>query len=110
MPGANRGISASKESKEIDAAEVSLRVDMVDLIFTKRQYRRPRRNDLPTETILSTGKPQRIKEGWRSLQRKAGNYIQLVKKILPAISSKKYPIGEQLGFWKVGEYVLGCSC
>ena len=38
------GISVSSEKKEYYASEVAIRNDIVDLISTRRQYRRNRRN------------------------------------------------------------------
>ena len=38
------GISATTKDKELFSAEVELRNDIVDLLSTKRQYRRSRRN------------------------------------------------------------------
>lgn len=125
------GLSASTKTKELYAAEVILRNDIVDLLSTRREFRRARRN-----RKARYRKPRfnnRVKskhKGWLapSVQNKIDTHIRMVNfvysilpitKIVietaafdiqkiknPDISGKEYQQGEQLGFWNVREYVL----
>jgi hypothetical protein len=123
------GLSAVSELKELFAANVSLRTDIVKLNSERRTYRRSRRNRKTwyrQPRFLNRKKP----EGWLapSIQHKLGTHVKLVqkvKKILPVvqviaetaafdiqkiknpeISGTGYQKGEQIGFWNVREYVL----
>lgn len=134
------GVSASTETKELYSAEVLLRNDIVDLLSTRREFRRARRS---RKTRYRKAKfLNRVKsknKGWLapSVENKIGTHFMTVKnvmKILPIskvivetasfdiqkiknlnISGVEYQQGEQLGFWNVREYVLWrdnhkCQC
>lgn len=134
------GLSASTEQKELYAADVELRNDIVDLLSTRRQCRRTRRN---RKTRYRKPRFQnRVKsknKGWLapSIENKINTHFKVVvntHKILPVtniivetasfdiqkiknpeISGKEYQQGDQLGFWNVREYVLWrdghvCQC
>lgn len=123
------GVSATTEKKELFAAEVVLRTDIVKKLasrlelrrgrrFRKTRYRKPRFNN------------RRRKEGWfaPSVRNKVESHlkvIRLVHSLLPItkttievaqfdaqkikneqIQGVEYHQGEQLGFWNVREYVL----
>ena len=123
------GVSVSTEKKELLAAEVILRTDIVKKLasrlelrrgrrFRKTRYRKPRFNN------------RRRKEGWLapSIRNKVESHlkvIRLVHSLLPvtkttievaqfdaqkikndAIQGVEYQQGEQMGFWNVREYVL----
>lgn len=123
------GIAAVTEKKEIYAADVTLRSDIVNLNSERRSYRRTRRNRKTwyrKPRFLNRKKP----EGWLapSIQHKLDSHIKVidqVKKILPItkiivevaafdiqkiknpeINGSQYQQGEQLGFWNTREYVL----
>ena len=123
------GVSATTEDKELYAAEVQLRSDIVDLLSTRREYRRARRNR-KTRYRQPRFNNRKRHEGWLapSVQHKIDTHIKLVReahKILPItkvivevaafdiqkiknpeISGVGYQQGEQLGFWNIREYVL----
>jgi len=123
------GVSATTEKKELFAAEVVLRTDIVKKLasrlelrhgrrFRKTRYRKPRFDN------------RRKKEGWLapSIRNKVDSHIKvirLVHSLLPvtktiievaqfdaqkikndAIQGVEYRQGEQMGFWNVREYVL----
>ena len=129
------GISATTENAELFSGELTLRTDIVDLLATKRQYRRSRRNRLryrrckfPNKRFQETKlkKPK----GWiaPSIIHKIESHLKivaLINTILPIsktivevasfdiqkiknpdISGKEYQQGNQLDFWNVREYVL----
>ena len=124
------GLSASTEKEEVYAAEVALRTDIVDLLATKRQYRRSRRNRLRYRKPRFLNRVKRKKKGWLapSVTHKIDSHLKLVEKIHaflpvervvievasfdiqkiknPAIAGKEYQQGEQLDFWNVREYVF----
>ena len=113
------GLSAVSEKKELYAADVSLRNDIVKLNSERRMYRRQPRFD-------NRKKP----EGWLapSIQHKVDSHIKLIDKVRgilpvsrivievanfdirkiknPEIEGNGYQNGEQSGFWNVREYVL----
>lgn len=122
------GLSASTEDEELYSAEVQIRNDIVDLLSTRRQNRRTRRNRLRYRPARFDNRKK--DKGWLapSIQNKIGAHLSVVeniRKILPIskivvevasfdiqkiknpdIESKEYQQGEQLGFWNVREYVL----
>ena len=124
------GISATTETKELYAAEVELRNDIVDLISTKREFRRTRRNRKTRYRAQRFNNRKNKKEGWLapSVQHKIDTHIRVVEdvfKILPItkitievasfdiqkiknpdIEGIEYQQGEQLDFWNTREYVL----
>lgn len=132
------GVSATMESKELYAADVELRNDIVDLISTRRESRRTRRNR-KTRYRKPRFNNRKRKEGWLapSIKQKINCHLKIVEnvhKILPVnkiivetasfdiqkiknpeIHNEQYQEGEQLGFWNIREYVLfrdghTCQC
>ena len=134
------GVSATTKKKELYAADVEIRNDIVDKLSTRRQYRRSRRN---RKTRYRKPKFQnRVKpkhKGWLapSIESKINSHFRVVRdvyKILPInkiivevasfdiqkiknpdISGVGYQQGDQLGFDNVREYVLWrdghtCQC
>lgn len=123
------GLSATSERKEYYAGEVELRNDIVNLLSTRRELRRTRRNR-KTRYRKPRFHNRKRKDKWLapSVQQKVDTHIlavQKVKKILPIshvvvevaafdiqkiknlkIKGTEYQQGEQLGFWNVREYIL----
>ena len=123
------GVSASSEKKEMLAAQVELRSDIVKLLSTRRELRRNRRNR-KTRYRKARFDNRKKKDGWLapSVNQKVESHlkvIRLVHKLLPItkttievaqfdaqkiknpnIKSEEYQQGEQMGFWNVREYVL----
>lgn len=132
------GLSATTESKELFASNVVLRNDIVDMLSTRRENRRTRRN---RKTRYRKARfNNRVKpKGWLapSIVNKINTHIKVVadvyrilpiKNIIvetasfdiqkiknPKIQGVEYQQGEQLDFWNVREYVLfrdnhTCQC
>lgn len=123
------GVSASSEKKELLAAQVELRNDVVNLLSTRRELRRTRRNRKTRYRKVRFDNRKR-KDGWLapSIELKVESHlkvIRLVHKLLPItkttievaqfdaqkiknpdIKGEEYQQGEQMGFWNVREYVL----
>ena len=123
------GLSATTEKKELFAAEVTLRRDIVDLISTRKEARRNRRWR-KTRYRPARFDNRRRPEGWLapSVEQSVESHlalIRLVHSILPVsrttievgqfdtqlmqnpdIQGEEYQQGPQLGFWNVREYVL----
>lgn len=123
------GVSASSEKKELLAAQVELRNDVVNLLSTRRELRRTRRNR-KTRYRKVRFDNRKKKDGWLapSIEQKVESHlkvIRLVHKLLPItkttievaqfdvqkiknpdIKGEEYKQGEQMGFWNVREYVL----
>lgn len=123
------GVSASSEKKEMLAAQVELRSDIVKLISTRRELRQTRRNR-KTRYRKARFDNRKKKDGWLapSVEQKIESHlkvIRLVHKLLPItkttievaqfdaqkiknpdINGDEYQQGEQMGFWNVREYVL----
>lgn len=123
------GVSASSEKKELLAAQVELRSDVVNLLSTRKELRRTRRNR-KTRYRKSRFDNRKRKYGWLalSIEQKVESHlkvIRLVHKLLPItkttievaqfdaqkikrpdIKGEEYQQGEQMGFWNVREYVL----
>lgn len=123
------GVSATTAKKEVYASQVELRTDIQELIATRRESRRARRNR-KTRYRKARFNNRKRTEGWiaPSVRNKADAHITVIrraKRILPishitievaqfdtqkikndAISGEEYQQGEQLGFWNVREYVL----
>ena len=124
------GLSATTISQELYSANVELRNDIVDLLSTRRQNRRTRRNRLRYRKARFNNRISSKKEGWLapSIRQKIDTHMRIIKdvhKILPItkiivetasfdiqkiknpnIQGEEYQQGEQLGFWNVREYVL----
>jgi len=58
------GVSASTEAKELFAAEVAVRNDVVELLATRREARRTRRNHLRYRKPRFLNRTKSKKEGW----------------------------------------------
>ena len=123
------GVSASSEKKEMLAAQVELRSDIVKLLSSRRELRRNRRNR-KTRYRKARFDNRKKKDGWiaPSVEQKIESHlkvIRLVHKLLPItkttievaqfdiqkiknpyIKGEDYQQGEQMGFWNVREYVL----
>ena len=133
------GLSGTTETKELYASDVELRNDIVDLISTRRQNRRSRRNRKIRYRKARFQNRVSDKKDWLapSIRQKVDTHMTVVSrvcKILPVtkiivetasfdiqkikdpdISGTGYQHGEQLDFWNVREYVLSrdghtCQC
>ena len=124
------GVSATTTEKELYAADVELRNDIVDKLSTRREQRRTRRNRLRHRKPRFDNRVSSKNKGWLapSIENKVHTHMSVVKnvcKILPIsnivletasfdmqkikrpdIQGEEYQQGEQLGFWNVREYVL----
>lgn len=124
------GLSATTEKKELYAAEIELRNDIVNLISTRRENRRTRRGRLRHRKARFNNRVHTKKVGWLapSIRQKIQSHLKVVEdvtKILPItkmivevasfdiqkiknpdIYGEEYQQGEQLGFWNVREYIL----
>ena len=134
------GLSATTKKKVLFEAEVILRNDIVDLLSTRRELRRERRNRKTRyRKCRFLNRIHAKKEGWLapSIRQKIETHINIIgklHKILPIrkiivevasfdiqkiknpnIQGEEYQQGEQLNFWNVREYVLWrdghtCQC
>ena len=130
------GISATTESKVLYEADVELRNDIVDLLSSRREFRRSRRNRKTRYRQARFDNRDHSKnKGWLapSIEEKIATHLKVVDdvcKLLPVseivvevasfdtqmIKAKElglplpegtdYQQGEQLYFWNVREYVL----
>lgn len=124
------GVSATTTEKELYAADVELRNDIVDKLSTRRAQRRTRRSRLRHRKPRFDNRVSSKNKGWLapSVENKVHTHMSVVKnvcKILPVsnivvetasfdmqkikrpdIQGEEYQQGEQLGFWNVREYVL----
>lgn len=124
------GVSATTTEKELYAADVELRNDIVDKLSTRRAQRRTRRSRLRYRKPRFDNRVSSKNKGWLapSVENKVHTHMSVVKnvcKILPVsnivvetasfdmqkikrtdIQGEEYQQGEQLGFWNVREYVL----
>lgn len=122
------GVSATTKSKELFSSEVVLRKDIVDLLSTRREQRRTRRNRLRYRKARFNNRKR--KDGWLapSVQNRVDAHLKVIRnvhRILPIakttievaqfdaqliknphIEGVDYQRGEQMGFWNVREYVL----
>lgn len=123
------GLSATTKNKVLFESDVELRNDIVNLLSTRRQNRRTRRNR-KTRYRKPRFNNRRRKEGWLapSVQNKVDSHLTVIRKVHeilpitkvivevasfdiqkiknPTISGTEYQQGEQLDFWNVREYVL----
>lgn len=123
------GVSATIKDKVLFEADVELRNDIVDLLSTRRELRRSRRNR-KTRYRKPRFNNRRRKDGWLapSVKQKIDSHLTMVSKVCkilpisnitvevasfdiqkiknPTISGTDYQQGEQLDFWNVREYVL----
>lgn len=124
------GISATTDENELFSAELELRNDIVNLLSTRRQNRRTRRNRLRYRKARFLNRVKSKNKGWLapSIQNKIDAHLRVVDKIHnllpiskiivetasfdiqkiknPDISGVDYQYGEQLDFWNAREYVL----
>ena len=130
------GLSASGETKEYYAAEVVLRNDIVDLLSTRLQNRRSRRNRKTRyRKARFLNRVKSKNKGWLtpSIEQKIGTHLRTVRDvhtILPITrivvetasfdlqkikalengtdvpTGTEYQQGDMLGFWNVREYVF----
>lgn len=124
------GLSATTKSKELYSSEVILRNDIVDLLSTRRELRRTRRNRLRYRKPRFDNRIKSKRPGWvaPSVKYKIDAHIRVVENVCsilpisrivievaqfdtqkiknPNISGKEYQEGDQLGFWDTREYVL----
>lgn len=123
------GVSASSEKKELFAAQVELRNDIVNLLSTRRELRRTRRNR-KTRYRKKRFDNRKRKDGWLvpSVEQKVESHLKVARLVHgllpitkttievgqfdtqkiknPGINGKGYQQGEQIGFWNIREYVL----
>ena len=134
------GLSATTKSKVLFESDVELRNDIVNLLSTRRQNRRTRRNRKTRyRQARFENRVHSKQEGWLapSIQNKVDSHLTVIRKVHeilpitkivvevasfdiqkiknPTISGTEYQQGEQLGFWNVREYVLfrdehTCQC
>ena len=124
------GLSATTKSNELYASEVILRSNIVDLLATRREQRKTRRNRLRYRKPRFNNRVKSKRPGWvaPSVRYKVDAHLKAVERICsilpisrivvevaqfdtqkiknPDISGREYQEGEQLGFWNVREYVL----
>jgi hypothetical protein len=124
------GLSATTKSKELYSSEVILRSDIVDLLSTRRELRRTRRNRLRYRKPRFENRVKSKRLGWvaPSVRHRIDAHIRVIDNICstlpisriiveiaqfdtqkiknPDISGNEYQEGDQLGFWNVREYVL----
>ena len=131
------GLSASTDTRELYAAEVHLRTDIVSLLSTRREARRTRHSCLRYRAPRFDNR--RRPDGWLapSTANKVWTHVKLVRDICaflpvtsvtvevaqfdtqwikdPGLTGTDYQHGPQFGFWNVREYVLWrdgheCQC
>lgn len=124
------GISATTSKKELYAADVELRNDIIDKLSTRREQRRARRGRLRYRKARFSNRVSTKHKGWLapSIENKIQTHLTVVEKIHkflpitnivvetasfdiqkiknPSVSGEEYQQGEQLGFFNVREYVL----
>lgn len=124
------GLSATTDKQELFLAEVELRNNIVDLLSTRREFRRTRRNRLRYRKPRFLNRVHSKNKGWLapSVENKIQAHLKIISKIHeilpiskiiievasfdiqkiknPNIEGVEYQQGEQLGFWNVREYVL----
>ena len=131
------GLSASTKKQELYCSDVELRNDVVELLSTRRQNRRTRRNHLRYRPARFDNRKK--EDSWLapSIRQKIDSHLKVIEevhKILPIsqtivevasfdiqkiknpdIEGVEYQQGEQLDFWNIREYVLfrdnhTCQC
>ena len=123
------GVSASSKKKELFAAQVELRSDIVSLLSTRRELRRTRRYR-KTRYRKARFDNRRKKDDWLapSVEQKVDSHLKVIRLVhgllpitnttievaqfdtqkikRPDIKGEEYQQGEQMGFWNIREYVL----
>ena len=124
------GVCATTDRKELYAANVELRNDIVDKLSTRREQRRTRRSKLRYRKARFNNRVSSKHKGWiaPSIENKIQTHLTVVSnayKILPIskiivetasfdiqkiknpnVDGEDYQNGEQMGFWNIREYVL----
>lgn len=125
------GISATTDKTVLYEADVEIRNDIVDLLSTRREARRTRRNRKTRYRKPRFLNCIRTKKKWwiaPSIRQKIETHLTVIEKVHrilpiskiivevasfdiqkiknPEISGAEYQQGEQMGFWNVREYVL----
>lgn len=125
------GLSATTNKQELFSGKMELRNDIVDLLSTKRQYRRSRRNRKTRyRKARFLNRVKSKNKGWLapSVENKIQSHFNIIDKIHkilpiskiivevasfdiqkiknPNIQGEEYQQGEQMDFWNVREYVL----
>ena len=125
------GVSATTKDKEIYAADVELRTDIVKLLSDRREQRSARRNRKTRHRKPRFANRVSSKsKGWLapSIEQKIQSHLSVVSKLYkllpissitaetasfdiqkiknPSIQGEEYQQGERLDFWNVREYVL----
>ena len=134
------GLSATTNTKELFASNITIRNDIVNLLSTRRHNRRTRRSHKTRyRQPRFNNRVSSKKQGWLapSIQNKVETHLTCIKRVYdilpitnivvevasfdiqkiknPSISGVEYQQGEQLNFWNVREYVLHrdnhtCQC
>ena len=123
------GLSATSNDKVLFESDVELRNDIVDLLSTRRENRRSRRNRKTRYRIARFDNRAKSNK-WLapSINQKIDTHLNVIDKVYkllpitklivetasfdiqkiknPDIGDVEYQQGEQLGFWNVREYVL----
>ena len=124
------GLSVTTEKQELFSAELELRNDIVDLLSTRSQNRRTRRNRLRYRKARFLNRVKSKNKGWLapSIEHKINTHLNIIAKLHkilpitkiivevasfdiqkiknPDIEGEEYQQGEQLNFWNTREYVL----
>ena len=124
------GVSATTTEKELYAADVELRNDIVEKLSTRREQRRTRRSRLRYRKQCFNNRVSSKNKGWiaPSVENKVHTHMSVVENVCniipvsnivaetasfdiqkikhPDIQGEEYQQGEQLGFWNIREYVL----
>ena len=126
------GLSATTEIKELYAAEIELRTDIVENLSTRREARRSRRSKRSIRYRAPRFLNRRAskKDGWLapSVMQKVHSHVKAVQDICrfmpvtsvtievaqfdtqllknPDIAGEQYQQGPRLGFWNTREYIL----
>lgn len=125
------GLSATTNKQELFSGKMELRNDIVNLLSTRRQYRRSRRNRKTRyRKCRFLNRVKSKHKGWLapSIENKIQSHFNIIDKIYkllpinkiivetasfdiqkiknPNISGEEYQRGEQLDFWNIREYVL----
>lgn len=124
------GLCATTDKQELFVSEATLRNDIVDILSTRRQNRRTRRNRLRYRQPRFNNRVKSKNKGWLapSVEHKINSHLKLIEnvyKILPItktiieigsfdiqkiqnplINSIEYQQGPLFNFWNVREYVL----
>lgn len=122
------GLSATTKDKELYASDVELRTDIVDLLATRKECRRTRRNRLRYRKPRFDNRVRNEKWLAPSIEQKIQCHLKAVEdvhKLLPitniiietasfdiqkiknpSITGTEYQEGDLLDFWNVREYVF----